>query len=190
MRKVVLAVALGGAVSLARARPARAESPYVFVVPGYLYANTQTGPASGRAHGVELSVHGFHPSIPVGLGLFGQLQKQADHARWAAGAQVTLAILGFELGFAHRDPGEGPAVENPYTGTSNARYAATHGVQLGPFLSFGVFVVGYRWVLPVGEGGPMSWGKERGFTVAVKLPLQVSGRSLWDSFGQAWSAWK
>lgn len=177
-------------VGAANPRAARAETPYVFVVPGYLYANTQAGAASGRAHGVELSAHGFHPSIPVGLGVFGQLQKQADHTRWAGGLQVTLALLGLEVGWAHRDPGGGPAITNEYTGVTSARYGATNGVQLAPFVSFGVLVVGYCWVLPVGEGTAPTWGRERGFTIAVKIPLQVSGRSLLDTFGQAWAAWK
>ncbi|MBL8717742.1 MAG: hypothetical protein JNL79_17285 [Myxococcales bacterium] len=168
---------------------ARAETPYVFVVPGYQYSAGGNAPA--RAHGVDLTLHGFHPDLPVGLGVFGQLQRVGgDHNRYAGGVQVTFAIAGVEVGYAHVDGGKGPAVTNEVTGASTTAWSQTSGVQIAPFLSLGFFVFGLRWTLPVKQGPAPTWGAERAWTFSVKLPLQLSGRSMRDTLGQAWSAWK
>lgn len=162
----------------------------VFVSPGYVYGHVEGG-SPATAHGFELSVHYLHPETGLGVGAFGQLQRyDGDHNRFAGGAQVTFAIVGLEIGYAHRDAGAGSAVGAGLGGEATTHRSQTSGVHLAPFVSLGFVYLAYRWTIPVAEGAPPTHGGEHAITVGIKIPLQVRGDSVYRALADGFAAWR
>jgi hypothetical protein len=177
-----LASAFLGGVLAACPAAARADDSkgLVFLSPGYLYAKV-SGDSPATAHGAELSVHWLHPKLPFGVGGFVQLQRyDGDHDRMATGVQATFALLGLELGVAHRMAGNGaPIARSMIVGDVTTERSATTGLHVAPFLTLGVVHIAYRWTIPLHEGPAPSQGSEHALTIGVKIPLQIGGKSVW-----------
>jgi hypothetical protein len=162
----------------------------LFVTPGYVYGRVE-GASPATAHGFELSVHYLHPDLPIGVGAFAQLQRyDGDHNRFAGGAQVTFAIVGLEIGYAHRDAGSGPPASGLTGGSAPTRWSQTSGVHLAPFVSFGFVYFAYRWTIAVSEGPSPTHGSEHALTVGIKIPLQLRGPSVYRAIGDGFAAWR
>jgi hypothetical protein len=140
--------------------PERAPFGGAFTL-GLLYTGVVT---SKRAHAIGAEAtyvtYWWGRSGP-GIGAFGQAQTyDFDHGRYAAGGQINLSALGMEVGYAYRGATEG--------------YSPTRGLQIGPFLSFGLLVLAVRVVVPMTEvpaGRPPAQDTEVGISVAFKYPF-------------------
>jgi hypothetical protein len=158
-------------------------------MPGYLHSHVMgTSPAEG--HGAELSVMVFPADWPVSLGAFGQWQRyNGDHTRLAGGIQATFLWPGVELGWARREAAFGAPRAAGESGPDTRTWeAATGGLHVAPFLSLGFVSFAYRWTIPFGQATGPAHGAEHAFTVAVKIPLQILGPSIYTAVARGMAA--
>jgi hypothetical protein len=101
-----------------------------------------------------------------GLGAFAQVQAmEGGYARLCGGAQLTLAVLGVEVGVMHQ--------------TGSERHVATTGLHIAPYLAFVYGSVGVRFGIPLaGSAEPERprHGAEIGLVLTAKLPFEVDSR--------------
>jgi hypothetical protein len=149
--------------SLARADPRLPNDQRYFSFGPLLSLTGQEGETQAGL-GVEATFNAFDKL--GGLGAFAQVQAmEGGYARLCGGAQLTLVVLGVELGLMHQ--------------TGSERHVATTGLHIAPYLAFIYGSVGVRFGIPLaGSAEPERprHGKEIGLVLTAKFPFEVDRR--------------
>jgi hypothetical protein len=132
-----------------------------FLSPGVLTSISRRPGRFSAGAGVDVSFYRFGYNGSVG-GAFAQWEAmELDHHRFAAGVQGGIFIFGVEFGAVYE--------------TADAEHTRTISLHAAPYLSAGVVVAGLRLDIPVlkgGDGRP-SHGFDLGFTLALKIPIEL-----------------